>query len=508
MLKFPEHWVVLMKGSATQLAASLLYTDRLAELRKPRDTADFFTSLDQQEQAELIDNLKSRVDNYSEESAISVCLLDTGVNIKNPLLTDLIPENNLDSINPDWTKADSHSFGHGTPMAGLIFYGDLSNGLASLERIPVYHHLESVKLIEQKDPNDPELYGAVTQEAIARGVVLNPTHKRIVCMAVTSDTLEHLGKPSSWSSAIDQSIFGSVDSPNDNTLFFVSSGNLLTKERINYPLSNEYYSIEDPAQAFNAITVGAFTEKDFIDQQAFPNSQPLSRRGGISPCNISSTGWNNEWCRKPDIVMEGGNSAVQDNNLIEPESLLLLSTGKGGIGKPWLTTFADTSAATALAAKFAAELYYFYPNLLPETIRALMIHSANWTPEMLGNRAIEQLNEDEKKRLISNVGYGVPNINRAKFSANNSLSLIAERTLKPYRLEGSEVKTDEFHLIDLPFPSDILHDLMNTQVTLTVTLSYYIEPNPGTRNYDLAASYRSHGLRFKMIDRNESDGHF
>ena len=41
-----------------------------------------------------------------------------------------------------------------------------------------------------------------------------------------------------------------------------------------------------------------------------------------------------------------------------------------------------------------------------------------------------------------------------------------------------------------------------------LTLSYFIEPNPGNRQYELAASYRSHGLRFKMIDINESEEAF
>src|SRR5690606_10903967 len=37
-----------------------------------------------------------------------------------------------------------------------------------------------------------------------------------------------------------------------------------------------------------------------------------------------------------------------------------------------------------------------------------------------------------------------------------------------------------------------------------ITLSYFIEPNPGNKQYELSASYKSHGLRFKMINPNES----
>lgn len=503
-LKFPEHWVYLMRASVNQLATSLLYTDTLAEIRKPKDTADFFTYLDRQEQGEWIADIRGRIDHHTEASIISVCLLDTGINRANPLLADLIPEGNLDSVEPAWTKADTHIQGHGTPMAGLALFGDLTEVLASNDRIQIYHHLESVKLIERNQAHNPELYGAVTQEAIARGIIINPMHKRIFCMAVTSEEINHNGRPSSWSSAIDQSVFGSIELPNDTTIFFVSSGNLSLEERVNYPFANQEISIQDPAQAFNAITVGAYTLKDQINLQQFAGAELLASRGNMSPCNTTSMAWESGWCRKPDIVMEGGNQALLNGGTIDPDSLQLLSAAKGGIGRPWLTTFADTSAATALASRFAAELYFHYPLLWPETIRALIVHSADWTPAMLRNRPISWLSTEEQQHLISKVGYGVPNMERAKQSANNSLSLIAERIIKPFKIDGSTIKTDQFHLFNLPWPVEVLQELFNTKIKLKITLSYFIEPNPGNKRYELSASYSSHGLRFKMIDSNES----
>ncbi|HEU5053725.1 MAG TPA: S8 family peptidase, partial [Hanamia sp.] len=500
-LAFPEHWVYLLKANVSQLGIGLLYTNRLAELRKPKETAEFFINLNIREQEQLIDDLNERV-YVNENRNISVCLLDTGVTIGNPLLSNLVDRNSLDAVEPAWTRADTVN--HGTPMAGLIMYGDLSEVLANDDRVQIYHTLESIKLIERNHAHDPELYGAVTEEAVARGEIKNPDNKRVVCMAITADDLIHYGRPSSWSSAIDQLLFGTIDEPNDKTLFFISSGNLPHEERAAYPLVNADHSIKDPAQSFNAITVGAYTLKDQIDPGRFPNTEALANRGAPSPCNTTSIEWDNEWCRKPDIVMEGGNHGIHDGSIRFIDSLELLSTSTGGIGRPSLRTFADTSAATALAAKFAAELYYTYPNLRPETIRGLMIHSANWTPAMLENRKINELNENERKNLVQTVGYGVPNLNKAKESANNSLSIIAEKILRPYKFEDSRIKSNEFHLFDLPWPVEVLQGLFNTEVELKVTLSYFIEPNPGNKRYELAASYRSHGLRFKVIDRGES----
>jgi hypothetical protein len=299
-------------------------------------------------------------------------------------------------------------------------------------------------------------------------------------------------------------LFGSVDEQNNKLLVTVSSGNIPLDERINYPLSNESFSIQDPAQSYNSITVGAYTLKDSIDLGQFPTAIPLANRGNMSPCNTTSFGWWHKWSKKPDIVMEGGNMGLQFGSTIDPESLSLLSISRGGVGRSPLTTFNDTSAATALASKFAAELYNAYPAFQPETIRALIVHSADWTTEMLANRGINQLNPQEKERLFCRVGYGVPNLEKAKFSANNSLSLIVERSLTPFRLEGSTVKTNEFHLFDLPWPQEVLFQLSETIVKFKITLSYFIEPNPGNKQYDLAASYMSHGFRFKMIGPRES----
>ena len=506
-LNFPEHIVFLVKGTPAMLGNQLLYLDNLAELRKPIETTEFFANLDKEWEEEFIDELKQRVINRIGEEPVSVCLLDTGVNRENPLLKELIPEGNLDAVNPAWTKADSLRHGHGTPMAGLILYGDLTGPLNSGDQITVSVNLESIKIKDVRE-NDPELYGQITLEAIATGEIMYPENKRVVCMAITTSDKGYCGKPSSWSAAIDQQLFGTLEERNDKTLFFVSSGNLFLNKRLEYPLSNDDFSIQDPAQSCNAITVGAYTELDRLDVEEFPGAELLAPRGGMSPCNSTSIGWDNPWPRKPDIVLEGGNAGILNNELLDVESLKLLSTGVGGIGRSWLTTMADTSASTALASKMAAELYAEYPNLRPETIRALLIHSADWNEEMLGNRPLEELSSNEKKQLLSRVGYGIPNLGKARYSTKNYLTLIAERTLTPYKKEKSVVKTNEFHLFDLPWPKDILTELAELNVTLKVTLSYFIEPNPGSKVYAHASSYQSHGLRFGMIDRNESTDAF
>ena len=72
------------------------------------------------------------------------------------------------------------------------------------------------------------------------------------------------------------------------------------------------------------------------------------------------------------------------------------------------TLSGDTSAATALASRMAARLFARYPGIWPETVRALLVHFAEWTPEMLGGRDPWNLTGDELRELLRTVGYGAP----------------------------------------------------------------------------------------------------
>lgn len=56
------------------------------------------------------------------------------------------------------------------------------------------------------------------------------------------------------------------------------------------------------------------------------------------------------------------------------------------------------------------------------------------------------------------------------------------------------------NLHQLPWPVAALQLLSpETPVKMRVTLSYFIEPNPGRRGYRSRYSYQSHGLRFTTI---------
>lgn len=506
-LLFPEHIVRMVKTTARILSTTILYSDKLAELRKPKEAADFFTGLESDDANDWVQDLKGRTIDRTTDDSVIVCILDTGVNRGHPLLENFLPEGNMDSVQPEWGTADTHRHGHGTPMAGSILYGDLTDIIQDTSDIEIFHRLESIKLIHPDNPHQPELYGAVMEEAVARATILNSSKKRVITMAITAKDGRDRGKPSSWSSAVDKIAFGEEGTSNDKSMFCVSGGNTEINDASQYPRKNFDESIHDPAQAFNALTIGAYTQKTVIDQNLFRGATPLVNAGGMSPSNSTSLTWDNSWAIKPELVLEGGNYGVHNNGLIDPDSLRLLSVGKNFLTDPFYS-FGDTSGATGIASRYAALLTSQYPTLWPETIKGLLVHSSNWTSEMLGNRNINELSRADFKELLRIFGYGVPNFQKAVRSANNSLTLIAQETLTPYRVDGSTVKTNDMHLHELPWPADVLTSLFDSEVTLTVTLCYFIEPNPGNKQYTQSYYYQSHGLRFKMIDAGESFENF
>lgn len=506
IIEFIDRVVLIVHGTSRNLARSTELLGALAELRLAQTTADFFTGLNGIEQKAWIDELKKRARNPAVD-APCVTLFDTGVNRAHPLLEDVLAADDLHTYKPAWNVDDRK--GHGTPMAGLATYGDLTDVFADNNPVDVTHRLESVKLINEDDQHEPGLYGAVTAEGVDKVEKKAPGRKRVFCMAVTTTDDRDRGRPSSWSAALDKITSGSEGGA--RRLMFVSAGNTLMDARKDYPNSNYTDGVHDPAQSWNALAVGGYTEKALIDKTKYPAWEALAGAGDLSPCSCTSLTWRDtKWPVKPDIVMEAGNMGRHPDLAPDyiADSLQLLSTPQNfALGKQ-LTTFGDTSAATALASRLAAMLMAKYPALTPEAVRALMVHAAEWTPAMIKHFTNAE-GDIEYENLVRCFGYGVPNQRRLLSSADDALTLVAQGSIRPFmRDDKGEIKTREMKLHTLPWPKEVLQGLGGTDVTLRVTLSYFVEPNPGDRGWSSKYGYQSHGLRVAVKRATENLAQF
>ena len=502
-INFPERTVVLMYGSQEQLAQSVVTLNCVAELRRAKDTAEFFDCLTPLEQQEWVDETLARLDVPTDaDTTPRVCLLDSGVNRGHPLLTPVIGSDDLHTTNPAWGLDDTAN--HGSGLAGLAAFGDLTDALASDDPVVLAHRLESVKLIPEQGTNkgDAKHHGYLFAEAVSRPEVAAPTRPRVFTSAVTSDDGRDRGRPSAWSATVDRLAADYDGNGQFPRLFVLSAGN--TESELawrTYPASLTTNGIRDPGQAWNALTVGAYTNKTLITESDAQHYEPIAPAGGLSPYTTTGAGWSNAWPLKPDVVFEGGNVGKSPTGSAWMSSLQLLTTNNLPLERLFALTNA-TSAASALGARMAAQLMAAYPALRPETIRALIVHSAEWTETM--QTAYLPTHKAPTKtdyvHLIQHCGWGAPNLERALWSAGNSLTLVVEDVVRPYqKVKGKGVVSRDMNLHSLPWPKDQLQALPpDTKVELRITLSYFIEPNPSARGTSSKFCYPSHRLRFEV----------
>jgi hypothetical protein len=516
-LRFPDRVVLLAHATVADITRSALLLDSIAELRSAPPLDLEFTPLNPADEEEFASDLAKRL-LPAPPNAPSVCLLDTGVDFDHPLLRAALARTDvLSCFGEDVHDRFGHNDWHGTGSAGLAVFGlDLPAALVSSEQWRHTHHLESVKYIPSTGQNDPELYGDVTKEAVAHAEVANPTRTRIVATTVTAAATAS-GEPTSWSSAIDQLCSGYDDEQRQRRLVVLPTGNVVPHAGYAHPTSNHLATVEDPAQAWNALTVGAYTTRA-LPHRASTWSE-VAVPGTLSPSARTSLAWERGSREappplKPDFVCEGGNWG-QERPGSFPSVLRALSPTstrrRDGLGSRMLAPFGATSAAAAIAANLAAQLQAEYPHLWPETIRALLVHSCRYTDPMQQSFAQEPKRRAAEARLRC-FGYGVPDLERARYSARNELTLVLEREIQPFRIaEDGTGATNEMHLHQLPWPSDLLEQLGALPVRLRVSLSYFVDPNPGKRGIvgdNRAkivgqASYPSFGLRFDVTKAGE-----
>jgi len=515
-LVFDNRVIVDARATAAHLASALDLIDDFAELRKAHTNSAFFSRLAQVEQADWVADLAGRTLPPAAD-APAACILDTGVNRGHPLLEHAIAETDMHACVPAWGVHDHD--GHGTEMAGIALYGHLQGALEDDQTVALLHRLESAKILPPTGANDPDLYGAITAEAVARTEVQAPGRRRCFSMAITADAGSVAGTPTSWSAAVDalasgrefDTLNGRLDYIDDasiesHRLFLISAGNV-SEVDATYLDRCDVEPIEDPAQAWNAVTVGAFT--DLVDVDAagddFAGWTAVAPPGDLSPFSRTSVTFQRQWPIKPEIVLEGGNAAASPagTDFDTPDSLSVVTTSHD-LAARLLTTTNATSAATAAAAHMAAVISAQYPSFWPETVRGLVVHAARWTDAMTQQFAGAGSSKQQRESLARRYGYGVPTLDRCLRSATNALTLIVQDTIHPFQAG----KLREMHLHDLPWPGDALASLGEVPVRLRATLSYFIEPSPTRRGWRRRYRYASHQLRFELQRATETNDEF
>lgn len=274
------------------------------------------------------------------------------------------------------------------------------------------------------------------------------------------------------------------------------------------------HPLEDPSQSWNALTIGGFTRKETPPENP-PGLKPVVSANHRSPFSLGSQALSSDLTPiKPEVLFEAGNMIADPSGYCEwGPSVSLLAPGSDVLGEP-LVPFWATSAAAGMAGHFVGALQAALPDLWPETHRALAVDSAYW-PEPIRKKLIgrgehwKTGTKAAKQAILREVGYGVPDLQRAINSASNDVTLIAQAAIQPFVLgENGGPVFNEMHFYDLPWPKAALEKIENEVVTLKVTLSYFVEPNLSGRAATRPETYRSFGLRFAMKRRSDTKDQF
>jgi len=519
-VEFPDRTVSAIRATRDDLSQALASSLPMAELRSP-SFAQSPAELPREVQRAWVTDLANRIRPVGAD-APAVCLLDTGIYTHTLFSGSLDPTDIGFVVGPD--GVDRH--GHGTELGGLALFGDLTEPLTSGATVRLDHRLESVKVLP--DPgapeNPPETYGAVTAAGAATAELNRPTRRRVLCLANSTSDWDGDGRPTLWSATVDALSFGSDvvrsdrglellsdPDPRAARLAVVAAGNVEDGYQVDHVALSDISPVDDPSQAWNALTVGAFTELNGVPGDPdFAGYRAVANRDDLSPFSRTSLVFGRQWPIKPDVVAEGGNLLVSPGETtFDTHDVVGLPTTslREPLGQPFTSTWA-TSAASAQVAHMAAVAMSRYPAMWPETIRGLIVHSAEWTDPM---RAVINANRSHglRQRIVRRYGFGVPTLPRVLESAANAVTLIAQAEILPFESKGAgETTLREMHLHELPWPREQLLDLGDLVVRLRVTLSYFIEPNPSSRGWRGRYIYPSHGLRFDIRRPGETTAEF
>lgn len=517
-LVFPDTVVLFVHASA---AAILHLADRLhgtiSEIRAAAPVVEplLDTGKHALGQHALVEDYLARL-TPPPEGAPSICILDSGVAGAHPLVSPALA--GAWAVNAAW-EPDDHADhgGHGTGMAGLVVHGDMAGPLSDGRAVALSHHVESVKFLPPAGfpATEPPKYGIVTQSAVATVEIERAGVPRCFCIASSTEDLDP-DAPSSWSGALDQIASGAMPGDRqDNVaakdhpkrLVMIATGNMQGGLKADV---EQHHSLEDPAQSWNALTIGGYTAKvelSAADPAMTPlaeanHKSPFSRGSQILPPDLTPI--------KPEVLFEAGNMMVDGADYCGwHPAVSLVTSGKDLANEP-LVPFWATSAATGVAGNFVGQLMAALPGYWPETYRALTVHAADWPQpirsKLIGRgRSWKGITKGARQSLLREVGFGVPNLERAIASTKNDITLIAEAEIQPYALtDDGRAVFNAIHFYDLPWPRGALQALENASVTMKVTLSYFVEPNLSGRAGTRPDTYRSFGLRFALKKRTET----
>jgi len=368
--------------------------------------------------------------------AATIGVIDSGLTSAHPLLVGSV----TGSFGVPADLGDADGWGHGTPVAGVAVFGDITTGLQNLPIRARFRIASARVLNDQGEFDDKLLTPDRMEQAIRR--LHGEFGCRVINLSLADPKRLAAAKPTAWAAILDQlarelDLVVVVAAGNRRDLLAAHEDDIVS----GYPayLFDEGNRILEPATAANVLTVGAITHTNGIRADDGIEVQPIAQADEPSP--FSRVGPGVSKIRKPDLVDYGG-TVLFDGATQQ----LLFGEGRAEAGIITLNSkYVDrlfaarcgTSYASPLVAYKAAALREKFPGASANLVRALMGLVAD-QPEAAKLR-LTGFSEDD---VASVLGYGVSDLESALSSDGNRVILFAEDTLP----------ADKFALFEVPIP--------------------------------------------------------
>ncbi|MCI0578160.1 MAG: S8 family peptidase [Chloroflexi bacterium] len=450
-----------------------------------------------------------------------IVIVDSGIATGHPLFSD---DNNSIigrqiCFIPTWwdnsqDTADHVERGHGTAVASVAAYGSVRDFILNNDPLAYPQFwIENAKILysaarfhEASPDNDrAKLHDLQVPYWLMHQVVTafhnpEPNQCRIFNLSVGAEPHRVDKLQSSWSEAIDN-----LSAEND-VLFVVATGNVqlhevdqLSREIGTYPiyLLDGRARLRDPAQAMNALTVGAFSEYDVVPVTARQNHQPVARANHPAP--FTRTNLQDSPIVKPDVIEAGGNLSYDAltqsyNDRIRELAIPIanrnfLTGSSGGI----IGYHCGTSMAAPKVAHLAGLIQSTHPEFSTNLIRALIVNSAEWPQPEIFNEVPNPLGTEDgteiKRRMLRLCGYGIPQADKALTANSYCIVLFSEGVFEWDPMNENDLTSEERYASKVSFyralfdSADLTHgDILDEKVRVSITLAY----NPRVRKTNSA----------------------
>jgi len=434
--------------------------------------------------------------NTDAEDLPLIGILDTGISSNSPLSEILHGDDsfNLTETSPFVDRCD-----HGTAVAALAAFGRKPYAVNYSGDLNADARLLSIKIIDDGAALlSQHRVLATLREAKER----YPEIKIFVLTTCLEQPKRDNQNYSLYATSIDKFLF------EKDCLLFISTGNNQKGGVENFDYDMNYFNSEHtnlcpPADSMNAMVVGAAADNCNSDPfvgasngKEFPTL--YSRTGHIDLKVYAVPGKrftkNNKNLFRPDVIESGGDYENRDNFIgTRNDALLEVLSANSAFG---FIKNVGTSYATPLVANIAAQIQQEYPNLMAQTIKALIINGASLS--------LIRVDEQHKDILRRTAGHGLVDVEKSVSSSENRITFIIEETIVPGTMKVIPVKFPEFYSKD---------DMGKVRglLKVTATLCFFFNPVPNNQlaycPIHMAFSFfRNHKGTDILLKENEKEG--